>query len=909
MKTTKSLKSLILLLSAGLLLSSVGAEVAEVYAYLAANVPCSITIGTFNKTSALAFDAKSSTWATGAYYSSAFGNNYDFALALVGTGDRAVVAGAAVDTTYVFDGWYSKSGAWPTDKLIPPKLSEANVRLTTDKTLTPTTLATAGTWNNNYPVAFAKYVKTWAITVSATTGGTVAKSPNETRHRNGSTVTLTATPKTGYRVTGWTKNGATIANSADKTTLEIVAAGDDKYVVSFALKNYSVTFIDSRQDGFESVVKSVQHGQSAVAPEWSRPGYTLSWNGSFVNVTSDRTIAAVWTPVQVTVSFDANYPGAAAVPPQTATYGSAYGELPRLQRDGYAFAGWFTAKEGGERIESSTTSAATADQTLYAHWTPNAFKVAFRSNGGTGGPMDDQPFVYGVSQSLDGNSFTKDGSSFAGWNTQSDGTGTAYADKATVSNLTTVAAGTFILYAQWKPVTFTVKFDPNGGEGKMPDQKFTNGVFQTLTPNRFTLAGSSFSHWSTNTGMLYDDKARGDTLTTTDDGVVILYAQWSTHRYAVRFCGNGGQGEMPDQPFVYGEARSLTSNAFVRTGFDFAGWSTDPARAAEYADGAEVSNLTDDDDGLVVLYAKWRSKAEGLDNPLSIAADCATNHGECVAVNLTTNLLNTCYPTEDGTCLKLCPNNSSSVVTLKANLSGAGKLTFSYKVVIDGQPDEGSSYFRFNNGDKVSTNCVSWAEKTWIKATAGSDEVVWLYQNDFVSYGKNDYVLIDNIRWAPDVKPDLWLGVTFRDAAGGVFSNVTLKAAQPFGELPALTNAAGVVCTWTYGGEAVTAETLVPYEESVELLPRWEAHPVPVPVDDAVTVSSFSCADGVGTLTFAGDPDFDYRVLTNADLSVADGWAPMGDPQPGQAEMTFGPLAVEGIPQLFFKVETLQKRD
>ena len=39
---------------------------------------------------------------------------------------------------------------------------------------------------------------------------------------------------------------------------------------------------------------------------------------------------------------------------------------------------------------------------------------------------------------------------FAGWNTASDGSGTAYADGASVTNLTTMVGATITLYAQWK---------------------------------------------------------------------------------------------------------------------------------------------------------------------------------------------------------------------------------------------------------------------------------------------------------------------------------------------------------------------------------------------------------------------------------------------------------------------------
>lgn len=75
------------------------------------------------------------------------------------------------------------------------------------------------------------------------------------------------------------------------------------------------------------------------------------------------------TPIVATytISFDAN--GGTPAPASIArTSGTAYGTLPEVARAGYAFAGWFTAADGGARVTEATIAA--ADATLYARWTP-----------------------------------------------------------------------------------------------------------------------------------------------------------------------------------------------------------------------------------------------------------------------------------------------------------------------------------------------------------------------------------------------------------------------------------------------------------------------------------------------------------------------------------------------------------
>lgn len=75
--------------------------------------------------------------------------------------------------------------------------------------------------------------------------------------------------------------------------------------------------------------------------------------------------------------------------------------------------------------------------------TPTQATVTFDANGGTG-TMDALPVTVGETVKLTANTFTRDGYTFAGWNTKADGTGTAYADLAEVE-----VTEDLTLYAQW----------------------------------------------------------------------------------------------------------------------------------------------------------------------------------------------------------------------------------------------------------------------------------------------------------------------------------------------------------------------------------------------------------------------------------------------------------------------------
>lgn len=90
------------------------------------------------------------------------------------------------------------------------------------------------------------------------------------------------------------------------------------------------------------------------------------------------------------------------------------------------------------------------------------YTIKFDPNGGSGS-MANETMTVGGTSALNANAFTRTGYTFKSWNTKADGTGTAYADKASVKDLG-VKDSTITLYAQWNynPHVFLPK---SGGKG------------------------------------------------------------------------------------------------------------------------------------------------------------------------------------------------------------------------------------------------------------------------------------------------------------------------------------------------------------------------------------------------------------------------------------------------------------
>ena len=94
----------------------------------------------------------------------------------------------------------------------------------------------------------------------------------------------------------------------------------------------------------------------------------LNCGGSIVKITEDEFNAQLKGVYNI--SFDTN--GADThLNDKIVYYGAKIGELPTPTRDYYSFDGWYTAKDGGDKITEASVFSSAENITLYAHWTKN----------------------------------------------------------------------------------------------------------------------------------------------------------------------------------------------------------------------------------------------------------------------------------------------------------------------------------------------------------------------------------------------------------------------------------------------------------------------------------------------------------------------------------------------------------
>ena len=306
---------------------------------------------------------------------------------------------------------------------------------------------------------------------------------------------------------------------------------------------HTVTFIANGGTGtMANEVSSVAAPLTANA--FSYPGRTFNdWNTaangsgtSYANhatypFTSNATLYAQWTLLPThTVTFNANG-GTGAMSPQT-DYAATPLAPNAFAKAGNTFSAWNTAANGsGTSYANGATYSFASNVTLFAQWTPLPnHTVTFNANGGTGAMGAE---VSNVATPLTANVFTLAGSTFSGWNTAANGSGTGYANGATYSFASNVT-----LYAQWTALpTHTVTFNANGGTGAMGAQ--VSNVALPLSTNAFTNAGNTFTGWNTASDGSGTSYANGASYPFTAD--VTLYAQWSSiPTVTVEFDANGG---------------------------------------------------------------------------------------------------------------------------------------------------------------------------------------------------------------------------------------------------------------------------------------------------------------------------------------------------------------------------------
>ena len=286
----------------------------------------------------------------------------------------------------------------------------------------------------------------------------------------------------------------------------------------------------------------------------------------------------------------------------------------------YVFKGWYTEDGSASTWDdtkkvtkiNSNTVAPAGGHKFYARWNP-AWKITFNmlSHGtkpadvvaeqGTKVPTGDVP-----------TNPTDTGYIFSGWYKNYDSTVAEFDNRYTnpFNFSTDTMTANMTLFAKWKPISYTIRYNANGGiVSKNSDTKVYDTNLTLVAPTR---EGYDFDAWYQNydsTTDTFTDLYDGTTnISTTNADTKDVYAKWVAHQYTVDYDLGGVTGAVAPTSTItktYGKplaAGVLQNPSVIPSGYEFLGW---------FKESTYVNQWTGEDDLTTgtttqTIYAKWK---------------------------------------------------------------------------------------------------------------------------------------------------------------------------------------------------------------------------------------------------------------------------------------------------------------
>lgn len=347
----------------------------------------------------------------------------------------------------------------------------------TDDASTTVTVSSNGTFTMpNFDVtvsaSFVQNTTMYPITLASVSHGNI--SVNATSALSGTTITMTATPESGYSLYSWY-----VYKTGDMNTSVYTGTTGSFVMPAFGV-TVKATFSTQGSAANGDFVKVTENlsdwsGEYLIVYEGGNVAFngglsTLDAANNTVNVSiNNNTIEATQTNVAAKFTIEktgSNYTiksasgyyigktgdsnGLYASTTNAYTNSISYnnGDIDIIASGGAYLRYNNNTNEKRFRYYKSTTHTGQQAIQLYkrtASVAPPTHTIHFHPNGGDGS-MNDQTVDEYIPTALNENAFTREGFEFDGWNTESDGTGTYYADKANITLMDDLT-----LYAQWNP--------------------------------------------------------------------------------------------------------------------------------------------------------------------------------------------------------------------------------------------------------------------------------------------------------------------------------------------------------------------------------------------------------------------------------------------------------------------------
>ncbi|WP_018234356.1 InlB B-repeat-containing protein [Thioalkalivibrio thiocyanodenitrificans] len=328
-------------------------------------------------------------------------------------------------------------------------------------------------------------IESFMIVATAGAGGLI--SPASQLVEYGDTADFTVTPDTGYYIAAVTGCEGALAGSVYTTG---VITGVCSVSASFDANTYMLSF-DPQGGSVSPTSKAVVFDEAiGTLPTPTRDGHSFGeWNtqaggdgvtwasATVYTQPSNATLYAQWDIEAYTVSASAGTGGSISPASQLVEYGDTADFTVSINA-GYSLDA-VTGCAGSLDGSTYTTGAISEDCSVSASFDANEYTLSFDAQGGTVQPS--WKTVTFDSQVGTLPTPTRDGHSFAGWNTQAGGGGATWSDTTVYA-----VANDATLYAQWDIESYTVSTSPGEGGSISPTSRsveYGDSTSFTITPD------------------------------------------------------------------------------------------------------------------------------------------------------------------------------------------------------------------------------------------------------------------------------------------------------------------------------------------------------------------------------------------------------------------------------------------
>lgn len=500
----------------------------------------------------------------------------------------------------------------------PTKVGHSFIGWTGSNGNTPQTSVTitSGSYGDkNYTANFSANSYTLSIDPN---GGKYNNSTSITQLTNnyGTVITLSNPVKEGYNFAGWTLTGLGTLSDNSYT----YEAGNDTVTANYSVINYDVHYEGLTSSEIAALNNPTSYNIESATITLHNPSDRLDEDGvvyerftgwtygdstsSTATIPSGSTGEKTFTanfvhvdPETYTITYELHDGILSEDNPSSYTIKTPTFTLNTPTKEGYEFDGWTGSNGTTAQTVVTIEKGSTGDRDYEANYSTIDYNISYTNLTDAEISSYSLPTDYNIET----NTFTlptlsKNGYTFLGWTgSNGDTPGSVTITKGTIGEKTYTA--------NFSLIDYDIDYELNGGtvSGNPTIYNIETGVIVLVNP---TKTGYTFTGWS-GTDLTGNDNT-SVTIPSGSIGDREYEAHFTANKYYVSFNANASDatGSMTNQEFTYDVSDTLTDNAYVRSGYIFNGWNTDPdGLGTSYTNMEEVTNILTS--GTITLYAQW----------------------------------------------------------------------------------------------------------------------------------------------------------------------------------------------------------------------------------------------------------------------------------------------------------------